>query len=674
MCGIAGFVHRIDRRAAIDRDADLRVLARMTRALARRGPDGEGLWLEPPEHQHDSESQTPRPGLAALGHRRLAIIDPAGGAQPLQNEDGRVWITYNGELYDEIPHRRRLESLGHRYRTGADTETLVHLYEERGTAFPALLNGMYAFALWDRDRRTLLLARDPRGQKPLYYALTPRGDLVFASEPKALLEHPEIPRDLDPRALPRYLFYEYLPAPHSAWRGVRKLPPGHHLVWRADDPPGPLPEPIRHGPPERPRPDPALTTNLEIDLDRAAETFWNAFVPAVERHLRSDVPVGVFLSGGVDSSAVAAAAVRVLPPASVRTFSIGFDDPSFDESRHARAVAEHLGVDHRERRFTPRDALALLDEVPEWLDEPFGDASILPTHLLARFAREHVVVALGGDGADELLAGYPTFRAEPFAARFARLPPAVRRILRNLAARLPVRRSNFSLDFRVKQFLRGADCPPALAHQRWLGSFSGPEIARLLVEPPDFDVEREHLERARILAEVPPDTPSSRETDPLAAALALYQGAYLPEDILFKVDRASMARGLEVRAPFLDLEILRLLQALPSRHKRRPGGFGGGKLLLKRAMSRDSRLPPAIVARGKKGFGIPVADWLRGPLGPLLDELLGPRALAVDGVFRPDAVARLVREHRDGIADHRKPLWTLLAFQLWKRRWLDRRT
>lgn len=622
MCGIAGFVN------GDSRPAERSAIERMTRSLHRRGPDDEGFHLA---------------GPTALGHRRLSIIDIDGGAQPLANEDDTVYVTFNGEIYNEPELRDRLQALGHRFRTRTDTEVLVHLYEEYGDHFMDRLNGMFALAIWDQTRRRLILARDRMGQKPLYYAVTPRRTLVFGSEPKALLEHPEIAPALDPGSLARYLFYEYVPAPHSIWAGVRKLPRAGALVWEDG-----AAKVFRYWDP--PLPEPALAGSL----DRAAGSFWEEFRASVARHIRSDVPLGVFLSGGIDSSSVAAALAEIQLASSIHTFSIGFDDPSFDESRYARIASAALGTKHFERTFSVESLIELLPDVFDWLDEPFGDASILPTHLLSRFAREHVKVCLGGDGADELLAGYPTFAAERALGVYNRLPQPAQRLAKAAVNRLPVNHSNISFDFKLKQFLKGASEPAAIAHQRWLGSFSGPEIAEILLEPPALDVEEElRAESARIAV----------GADPLSRSLAVYQENYLAEDILTKVDRASMARGLEVRAPFLDAQLVDLVLRMPPRYKYRAGAT---KRVLRRAVG--DKLPAELLKRPKKGFGIPVARWLRGPLAPLMDRLFNADLLDRQGLFRPESIARLVGEHQAGVKDHRKPLWTLLVFQLWHER------
>jgi asparagine synthase (glutamine-hydrolysing) len=624
MCGICGTVGR----DPIDREA----LARMTAALRHRGPDDEGFLVE--EHGD---------GVAVgLGFRRLSIIDLETGNQPIANEDGSLQLVFNGEIYNYRELRSELESRGHRFTTNADTEVIVHLYEDLGARCLERLNGMFALALWDSMRRELFLARDRFGKKPLYYADV-GGSLLFGSELKSLREHPRCPGALDHESLSRYLALEYVPAPFSIIEGVKKLPGGHFLRWRegrvsverwwelsfASD-------------------GPAASDEEYVDELR------ERLRAAVRRRLVSDVPLGAFLSGGIDSSAVVAMMVDAMPATDVKTFTIGFGERSFDESEHARRVAEHFGTDHHEERFTSPAMLELLPTVVDVLDEPFGDASILPTYLLSRFTREFVTVALGGDGSDELLAGYPTFSADR-VARLYRVPRALHeRVVVPLADRLPVSTENFSVDFKVKRFLRGATLPAHARHATWLGSFTPDEQRALTTVQADVFADQQ-----RVLAAAP-------TKDPLERLIYLYASTYLQDDILFKVDRASMACSLEVRAPFLDIELVEFLSRVPARLKLRRLDT---KHLLKRAMS--GVLPAGIAGRPKKGFGIPVAAWMKDDLRePMLDEL-SPDRLRRQGIFSPGAVEPLVREHLAGRRDHRKQLWTLFVFQLWHRRWVE---
>jgi asparagine synthase (glutamine-hydrolysing) len=504
---------------------------------------------------------------------------------------------------------------------------------------------MFALALWDDTRRELHVARDRFGKKPLYYA-TVGESLLFGSELKSLLEHPRCPDTLDVESLCRYLALEYVPTPRSIFEGVQKLPGGHLLRWRGGK----------------------VSIEGYWDLSFAThehrrsdeeyvEEFRERLRTAVRRRLVSDVPLGAFLSGGIDSSSVVAAMVEEVPASSVKTFSIGFRERSFDESEHARRVAAHFGTDHSEQVFTPDAMLDLLPTVADVLDEPFADPSFLPTYLLSRFTRESVTVALGGDGSDELLAGYPTFTAD----RLARLYPVPRllneRIVLPLAERLPTRTTNFSLDFKLKRFLRGARLPDELRHPTWLASFTPRELETVLASTPGDAFE----EARRLYAEAPTE-------DSLERLIYLYAKSYLQDDILVKVDRASMACSLEVRAPFLDVDLVEFLGTVPPRLKLRRLDT---KHLLKQAM-RDV-LPPGIADRPKKGFGVPVAEWIKGPLREQLQDELSPERLRVQGIFRPDEVQRLLGEHLSGRRDHRKPLWTLYVFQLWHRRWIEER-
>lgn len=632
MCGIAGFVN------PEGVPADSSIIQRMTAVLRHRGPDGDGFHVS---------------GRVALGHRRLSIIDLAGGTQPMTNEDGSIWVTFNGEIYNDPDLRPRLAAMGHRFVTNSDTECLVHLYEDHGPGFVSYLNGMFAFGIWDDKHGRLVLARDRMGQKPLYWHLSAGGTLIFGSEPKAILEHPQYTRTIDRRGLAEYLFFEYLPYERSMWEGIQKLLPGHVLVFE-------------NGQVEVSRYWKAEVAELGLDLGDEypgpilPEEFWGRFRQAVDRHQRSDVPLGVFLSGGVDSSAVAAALVELQGAKRVQTFSIGFEDQTFDESAHARLVAKHLGTQHHERIFSVGRLTELLPGLCQWLDEPFGDASVLPTHLLSSFAREHVTVALGGDGADELMAGYPTFRAEDWLRTFQQMPRFVQQMISGIVYQMPVRHRNFSLDFKAKQFLRGADSSASLAHQRWLGSFSGAEIGSLLIAGPLEDPEKAFQLRLKqcMSNEYPAGLSEADER------LLQYQATYLPEDILFKVDRASMASSLEVRAPFLDAELVDWLAAMPYKYKYH---HGAGKLLLKKSL--QGRIPDSIMNRPKKGFGIPVAAWLRGPLREWMTDLLAEQRIKTQGLFQPLIVNRLVDEHLRGVKDHRKPLWTILVFQMWYDHW-----
>jgi len=627
MCGICGIVgpEPVERAA----------LAEMTQALRHRGPDDEGFYVG--EHSDGT--------AVGLGFRRLSIIDLDTGNQPISNEDGSVRLVFNGEIYNFRELRHGLERRGHHFATNTDTEVIVHLYEDHGPRCVERLNGMFAFALWDEGQRELVLARDRFGKKPLYYAEV-GGSLLFGSELKALLRHPRCPDELDFEALSRYLALEYVPTPHSIFRGVKKLPGGHLLRWQ-----GGTSTMERYW-------DLSFEPSSERTSDAEyIEEFREQLRQAVRRRLVSDVPLGAFLSGGVDSSSVVAMMVEAVPPAMVKTFSIGFGEKSFDESEHARRVAAHFGTDHHEDVFTPGAMIELLPRVADFLDEPFADASILPTYLLSRFTRETVTVALGGDGSDELLSGYPTFPADRIA-RLYRVPRSVHeRVVLPLTDRLPVSTANFSADFKLKRFLRGARAPEDVRHPTWLGSFTPGEQSSLLTrDPPDS-----FAEQREAFANAPTDDARER-------LIYLYAKTYLQDDILVKVDRASMACSLEVRAPFLDTELVQFLGRVPSRLKLRRLET---KHLLKRAM-RDV-LPPGIAGRAKKGFGIPVAEWLKSELRDELQEELSPDRLGRQGIFEPVEVQRLLSEHFAGRRDHRKPLWTLFVFQLWHRRWIEGR-
>lgn len=608
----------------------------MTAALAPRGPDGEGFHLAP--------------GIG-LGHRRLAIIDVEGGRQPLYSEDRAVVAVVNGEFYNFQDLRTELEGAGHRFATRSDSEVLVHGYEEWGDAVLDRLEGMFAFAVWDATKRRLLLARDRLGEKPLYYASLPGGAFAFASELKALAHAPGFDRAIDPGALAQYLIFEYVPAPASMVRGARKLQPGMRLVVE----PGQAPTLTRYW-------DLPLGSGPRLtDPDEAAEALVGELRRSVRQRLVSDVPLGVFLSGGIDSSAVAALAAEVRGSA-LETFSIGFEDPSFDESSEARRVATAIGSQHHEDRLAPGTVMDLLPAIGNLLDEPIGDGSIVPTYLLARFARRRVTVALGGDGADELFAGYPTFQAERVAGMLFDQVPAVGRALASVGAvalrAMPPSDGYLSTSFKVQQFLKGATSTGARRHQAWMASFSASDALSALAPDLAMAVSTDPL------AVVDERLASCRSDDRWDRLLYHYAKGYLADDVLTKVDRATMAVGLETRAPILDSAVIALacrmdpslrLRGLETKH------------VLKRALRR--LLPRETLRRKKHGFAMPIGQWLKGPLRPLLEETLSDASIRQAGLLAPGPLGRLVDEHVAGRVDHRKPLWTLIAFCRWYDVW-----
>jgi asparagine synthase (glutamine-hydrolysing) len=622
MCGICGTL-------ALDGGlVDEGAVRAMADALVHRGPDSEGVLAEGPV------------GLAA---RRLAIIDLDRGDQPMRSEDGRVTVVQNGELYEHRRLQAELSRRGHAFRSHCDTEVLPHLYEERGAAFAEELRGMFAIALWDARERRLLLARDPFGIKPLYYRVA-GGVLSFASELKALVRQPGFAGEVDLEALEAYLAFNSVPAPMSIYAGVRKLPAGHLLDARAAD--GSVS--VRRF--ARPAPAAAVDVRRESGRSLAAE-LRERLRDSVRAHLESDVPVGVFLSGGIDSSLLAALAAQESPGA-VRTFSIGFEERSFDELSRARTVARRYGTDHHELVLRP-DTAAVLPEIAAAFDEPFADSSALPTYAVSRLAADHVKVALSGEGGDELFGGYFTYVADVLAAR-SRVAWAAS-VARPVVERLPSSSRRVSLDYKAKRFVRSAARPPLERHHGWKEIFSADARAALL-EPgrraPGFDPLSGWRTRFAETAGAPP----------LARLQDVDIGTYLVDDLLVKTDRASMAHSLEVRVPFLDPVVAELALALPTSQKVLALAK---KRLLRRAAA--GLVPRAIVHGPKRGFSIPAAAWLRGELRPFARDLLSPGALRHDGFFRPEAVTRLLDEHESGREDHSRPLWGLLCFQLWRR-------
>ncbi|MBI3263891.1 MAG: asparagine synthase (glutamine-hydrolyzing) [Acidobacteria bacterium] len=631
MCGIVGIVER-----DLERPVVLEELTRMVHTLQHRGPDEEG--------------SVTLPGVG-LGMRRLSIVDLAGGQQPFANETGAIQLVANGEIYNFEEVKRDLVARGHLFRSRADTEVLVHAYEEYGESFLRRLRGMFALALWDGRTRTLLAARDRAGEKPLYYTLTSRG-LLLASEIKALLVRPEVPRTLDPEALDQFLTYEYVVAPLTIFKSIRKLPAAHYLVYR----------------------DGAVTVKRYWDAaDRpvrftgegeAVEALRSALGRAVEGQMMSDVPLGVFLSGGIDSSAIVAfmsdAARR--HGGEVNTFSMGFDDGSYNELPFAREVAARFTTRHHEGTVTPRVA-DLFDKLVVHLDEPFADVSLFPTYLVSQMAREHVKVVLAGDGGDELFGGYDTYIAQRVVATWSRLVPGA--AIDGLQAAVdlfPPSAKKKGLVNKLRRLLQGAARGPAsIAQYRWM-TYLGPSEKRKLYRPYLLSAlaASDVYQPVRDVLAHAARPNHAGEHDLLNRQLYADLSVYLADDILVKVDRMSMATSLETRAPFLDVDVMELAFSLPGSLKIRGHER---KYILKRAL--DPMLPASILSRGKQGFSIPMKNWLRRELQPLMQGLLSADRLTQEGLFEPAEVTRLMDEHLAGRENHAHVLFSLMVFERW---------
>jgi asparagine synthase (glutamine-hydrolysing) len=620
MCGIAGIFNFRD-----GSPPDRALIELMTDRLRHRGPDDRGFLAT---------------GPVALGMRRLSIIDLEGGAQPIGSEDRSVHVVCNGEIYNHKELRRELEGKGHSFRTRSDTEVIVHGYEEFGTDVLEHLNGMFALALWDSSRRRLFLARDRLGIKPLYYTETSSG-IVFASELKAILQCPDVRTQLDPVALQQYFSWEYIPTPRTPFLSVQKLPPASYLLvnglgvskhtyWQIQN-----------------------TTPVTDEREAAEGLRWH-LARSVRLRREADVPIGAFLSGGLDSSAIVATLAEN-QHAPVHTFSIGFAEDEYSEAAHARSYARSLGTVHEEKILRP-DCLDLIEEVSGFLDEPFADSSILPTYLVSKLARGRVKVVLSGDGGDELFGGYDHYKADRLAGWYTSLPAPLRRqivqFLGNGARGRIAKRGAWRR--RLRQLEEGLALPAPLEHARWMVRCNSAIDGDLLgeawksmdpgawMEPWSSALRRSPFGRG------------------LTRQLYVDVHTYLTDDILFKVDRASMAVSLEARVPYLDHELVEYAFRIPDRWKLR---WLAGKWILRRAF--QSRLPPTILRRRKSGFDVPIGAWLRNDLYALTHDILSPSRLRRQGYFQADAVTRMLGEHTSGQADHSRILWALIIFQLW---------
>ena len=626
MCGIAGIV-RSD-----GRDVDQQLVHRMTDAIRHRGPDEDGFYFK---------------GQAGLGMRRLSIIDLKGGQQPIHNQERTAWIIFNGEIYNYRELRERLEKLGHTFYTNSDTEAIIHAYDRYGSDCPRHLRGMFAFAIWNERTQELFIARDRVGKKPLLYAQV-NGEFVFGSEFSALLQHDGIHRDLEPEALHHYLSFMCVPAPLTAYRAIRKLEPGHSLrlskgqvhierYWQPD-----------------------FSRKLKISEAEAGERAIEILRDAVKVRLMSEVPLGAFLSGGIDSSAVVAL-MSEESSEPVKTFSIGFEEQDFSELHHARRVAEHVGADHHEFIVRP-DALEVLPTLVEHYGEPYADSSAIPTYYVARETRRHVTVALNGDGGDECFAGYERYAAMRLAERYHRLPGVLRSgVIDQAIGMLPTSETRRSRVRDAKRFIQAASLPKVERYMRWISVFDAQAKGELY-----SDSFRHQTALTNSSALLEPWFALANGAGVVDAALLADTMTYLPNDLLVKVDIATMAVSLEARSPFLDHKVIEFAASLPEKLKLH--GLTT-KYLLKRVLRQ--LLPSENLGRRKMGFGVPIGHWFRGQLEPFLREtILSDRALK-RGYFKPEVVRRLVELHVRGERDHSHQLWTLLMLELWFQRFID---
>ena len=627
MCGITGFVN------ANGNAADRSTLERMNRAITHRGPDEDGFYVKQ---------------NAALAISRLAIIDVAGGQQPVHNANKSKWLVFNGEIYNYQSIREDLERRGHKFYTRSDTEAVVHLYEEYGAGCLDHLRGMFAFAIWDEDERSLFLARDRVGKKPLLYSHQANGDLVFGSEFQALLQHPSVSREVDNLAIDNYLAYLCVPAPQTAFKQIRKLEPGHWLTWRDGEI-----ETRRYW-----RPD--FSKKIKITEEEAIEETTRILRESTKLRMISEVPLGAFLSGGVDSSAVVAlmAQESELP---VKTFSIGFEEQDYSELKYARRVAEHVGAEYHEFIVRPK-ALDVIPTLVEHYGEPYADSSAIPTYYLSKETRKHVTVALNGDGGDESFAGYERYAAMRLAERYARVPHLLRKVFVEAPVSLlpssELKRSRFR---DAKRFLRGADLPRTERYFRWMSTFN--RDAKHALYTPDFEASVAGQNSSSLLDEWFERANGSGIVD---AAMMTDQMTYLPNDLLVKVDIASMANSLEARSPFLDHTLIEFAASLPEHIKM--SGLGT-KTLLKKVAAR--LVPREVIYRQKMGFGVPMGKWFREDMREFVREvLLSDRAMG-RGVIRGEVTRRYVDEHLAAKFDHSFQLWTLLMLELWFQRFID---
>ena len=619
MCGIAGYWG----------EGDKETLHKMIKTLHHRGPDDSGVYIN---------------NKVGLAQSRLSILDLSiQGHQPMFNEDKTVCVVFNGEIYN---YKKLKDSLlqNHTFSSQTDTEVIVHSYEEFGDKVFEKLQGMFALAIFDSKKNLIILARDRMGKKPLYWSNFD-GTLIFGSELKALISHPSFKKNIDLASLNKYFQFEYVPTPHTIFKNTYKLEPGTSISFDGKD--------FRKTEYWSPKFLPKFT-----DFEGALLELDKTFHMSVGDRLMSDVPVGVFLSGGIDSSLIAYYAAKNSSE-KIRTFSIGFTDPSFDESSFARIVSNELNTEHHERIITANDCMNVIPAIVDLLDEPVADSSIIPTYILSKFASEHVTVVLGGDGGDELFVGYDTFLAHKIATIYDMVPKFIRTIIEYSVRFLPTSHSNMSLDFKIKKFMSGFNGDKKYRNQRWLGAFDRNERSQLFKD----DV-WQPVKNLNEFEDIDMHISKSDSKDFFDNLILEHERMYLMDQVLVKVDRASMFNSLEVRAPFLDTRVVELANRLPTHFKFYH--FERKHILKKLMLGKISR---KIIYRKKKGFGMPIARWINADMKPLVLEVLSRKSLEEMGLFNANYVERILSEHFANKNDNRKQIWTLMIFSLWWRRW-----
>jgi asparagine synthase (glutamine-hydrolysing) len=615
MCGIAGYFG----------SGNQNILNQMIDIIKHRGPNNTGIFCN---------------DKIGLAHARLSIIDTSTkGNQPMSDQNKKVWITFNGEIYNFSELKQELKQDGIKFQSNSDTEVLIYLYKKYNVNFLQKINGMFALCIYDAKKEEIILARDRFGKKPLYWGIF-KNTLIFGSELKALTAHPDFIKKIDINSLNKYLQFEYIPTPHTIIENTFKLEPGTYLKFD-----GQKIEKNKYW-------DIKFNKNQDIKEKEALKELNREINQSVKKRLISDVPLGVFLSGGLDSSAICYYAQKNSTK-KINTFSIGFEEKSFDESNYARQVAKHLQTNHHEKIFSIKECLNVIPEIFSKLDEPMADSSILPSYLLAKFAREKIIVSLGGDGGDELFCGYDTFVAEKHINIYKKLPKLIQASLEKNASKLPTSFSNISLDFKIKKFLSGVNVQNQHRHHIWLGSFSYEERKQLLKKN-IWDTVKNTNEFEDI------DNYWAQTDNHWDKLILLYLRTYLMDDILVKADRASMFNSLELRSPFLDFELADFVNSLPQAFKYKGRHT---KYLFKKLL--ENKLPKEIIYRKKKGFGIPIAEWLCTDLKPLTLEMLSEKRIKEQGLFNYKYIKQLLEDHFSHKKDNRKPIWTLLVFQLW---------